>query len=237
MGMPITIEIVKSSDKTVLKNIFDFFKQIDRQFSPYRTDSEVSQINQKKLKTNQSSFQMKKILKLAAKTQKQTNGYFDVYKNGHLDPSGIVKGWAIFEAAKLLKKSGQKNFYIEAGGDIQVCGKNNQGEKWKVGIKNPFNPTEIVKVLRVDTQGIATSGIYERGNHIYNPKDEVMTDDIVSLTVVSHNIYEADRFATAAFAMGEEGISFINSQKGFEGYAIKKNGRAIFTQNFEKYLN
>lgn len=235
--MPITIEIVKCSDKSILKSIFDFFKQIDQQFSPYRSSSEVSQINQKKLKTSQASFQMKKILKLATKTRKQTNGYFDVYKNGHLDPSGLVKGWAIFEAAKLLKKSGQKNFYIEAGGDIQVCGKNSQGEKWRVGIKNPFNPTEIVKVLRVDTEGVATSGIYERGHHIYNPIDEVMTDDIVSLTVVSHNIYEADRFATAAFAMGEQGISFINSQKGLAGYAIKKNGRAIFTQNFEKYLN
>jgi thiamine biosynthesis lipoprotein len=237
MGMPITIEIVNCHDKKLFLKIFDFFRQIDKKFSPYKPNSEVTLINKKRLTVNQASLEMRKILKLASQTHQQTHGYFDIYKNGQLDPSGIVKGWAILEAAKLLKKSGQRNFYIEAGGDIQLSGKNRRGEKWKVGIKNPFSQTEIVKVLNLNTEGVATSGIYERGEHIYNPKDQVITGDIVSLTVVSHNIYEADRFATAAFAMGEAGISFINSQKGLEAYAIRKNGRAIFTQNFDKYLN
>lgn len=235
MGMPITIEIVGTKDRTLFKGVFDFFRQIDKKFSPYKKSSEVSLINQGKLEKTDYSSEMKKILLLSKITKLQTKGYFDVFRNGHFDPSGIVKGWAILEAAKILKKNDQKNFYIEAGGDIQSSGKNSKGEYWKVGIKNPFNLTEIVKVLKINSEGVATSGTYERGNHIYNPKDAIISDDVISLTVIGHNIYEADRFATAAFAMGKNGISFINSLPGLEGFAIKKNGVAVKTTGFDKY--
>ncbi|OYV63155.1 MAG: hypothetical protein B7X01_00555 [Acidiphilium sp. 21-62-4] len=115
-----------------------------------------------------------------------------------MDPSGLVKGWSIYNAALLLEKEGFKNFYVDAGGDVQVRGKNAAGEAWKVGIRNPFDQTTIVKTLAVTTEGVATSGTYVRGQHIYNPhkKTEQITD-IVSLTVIGPNVYEADRFATA----------------------------------------
>lgn len=235
MGMPVTIEIINCRDRKLFKQVFDFFRGIDQQFSPYKKNSEVSQINRGVLKKKDFSVKMKKIISLAKKTERQTEGYFNVFQNHIFDPSGIVKGWAILEAAKILKKNGQKNFFIEAGGDIQVSGRNESGHRWKIGIKNPFQPSEIVKVLNISSQGVATSGSYERGQHIYNPKGGEVTDDVVSLTVIGHNIYEADRFATAAFAMGEKGLQFIDSITGLEGYAIKKNGIATFTRNFDQF--
>src|SRR6185437_1455897 len=112
-------------------------------------------------------------------------------------------------------KEGVRNYYIEAGGDIQVSGKNEISEKWSVGIRNPFKQEEIVKVVFLKDEGIATSGTYIRGQHIYNPhKDDEEISDIMSITVIGPNIYEADRFATAAFAMGKRGISFIENLKG-----------------------
>jgi thiamine biosynthesis lipoprotein len=84
---------------------------------------------------------------------------------------------------------------------------------------------------------VATSGTYVRGNHIYNAKayDQRM-DEIVSLTVIGPNIYEADRFATAAFAMGKSGISFIEKLPRFESYQIDNKGIATFTSGFEKFV-
>ncbi len=233
MGMPITIEIIGDVNIEDFKEVFYYFRDIDQKFSTYKKNSEISKINNGK-KTYKLSPDMKKVFKLSEKTKRETNGFFDIEKNGKIDPSGIVKGWAIQNAGRLLKKKGYKNFYIEAGGDIQVSGKNSRGKPWKIGIKNPFNTSEIVKVLNIKNQGVATSGTYERGNHIYAPYDEV-ADDIVSFTVIGPNIYEADRFATAAFAMGKKGISFIENLKGFEGYMIDKNGIATLTSGFEKY--
>ena len=69
---------------------------------------------------------------------------------------------------------------------------------------------EIVKKLSIENKGIATSGTYARGEHIYNPKNpSEAIESIVSLTVIGPNIYEADRFATACFAMGKDGIYFL----------------------------
>jgi FAD:protein FMN transferase len=60
---------------------------------------------------------------------------------------------------------------------------------------------------------------------------------IVSLTVVGPNVYEADRFATAAFAMDSAGIHFIEELDGFEGYMIDHAGMAMYTSGFERYVS
>jgi thiamine biosynthesis lipoprotein len=235
MGMPITIEIAEQANKKIFLEIFNYFRQVDKQFSPYKKNSEVSLINQVKLTPKNYSKEMKQILYLAKKTKRETNGYFDIYNKEVFDPSGIVKGWAIKNAANILLKLGIKNFSIEAGGDIQVNGKNSAGQPWKVGIRNPFNSREIVKVVQVSTNGVATSGNYERGNHIYNPKGD-LSDDVVSVTVIGKNIFEADRFATAAFAMGSKGIEFIDTINGLEGYAINSQGIARLTSGFNTFV-
>ena len=153
-----------------------------------------------------------------------------------VDPSGIVKGWAILQAAHMLKEAGFSNFYIDAGGDIQVAG-NKDGEPWRIGIRDPFERKEIVKVLSVTDKGIATSGTAIRGQHIYDPHHpDTPLQDIVSLTIIGPNVYEADRFATAAFAMGKRGIYFIEQLAGFEGYMIDASARATFTSGFERYV-
>ena len=155
---------------------------------------------------------------------------------GGYDPSGIVKGWAIENAAAIATNAGFKNFYIDAGGDIQTSGVNAEGKPWSVGIKNPFGQNEIVKVLKTGG-AVATSGTYIRGLHIYNPKTGIPADEIVSLTVAGDRICDTDLIATAAFAMGKDGIRFVEQTPGFEGYAIDKDGIATMTSGFHKYTS
>lgn len=231
MGMPVTVEIEGGNDN-VFKKAFDYFRYVDAKFSTYKKTSEITKINEGKLAKKDYSADMKEIFKKAAETKDLTHGYFNIEKDGYIDPSGIVKGWAIYNAAKIIEKEGFKKYFVDAGGDIQVNGK-----LWKVGIRNPFNLKEIIKVVNVASQGVATSGTYERGQHVYDPigkKNEI--HDIVAITVIGENIYEADRMATAAFAMGGAGIKFIDGLPGFEGYMIDKAGTATMTRGFNKYL-
>jgi len=236
MGMPITVEIIDSPTQNYLTKVFDYFKRVDSRYSTYKKDSEISQINRGLPKSKWSS-EMKSVMRLCQQTKSETKGYFDIERGGKLDPSGLVKGWAIHNAAKLLLKLGKQNFYIEAGGDIQVNGANSTGVPWSVGIRNPFNTSEVIKVLQLSTEGVATSGTYIRGQHIYDPfnQDRPITS-VKSLTVIGRNIYEADRFATAAFAMGQAGINFIESLPNFEGYMVDEDKQATFTSGFERYV-
>ncbi len=238
MGMPVTLEVVEARvTEAVFSEVFGYFEYVDEKFSTYKESSEITLINRQAITLEQASADMQIIFALAEQTRLETNGYFDIARDGVYDPSGIVKGWAIYQAAEILRRKGFANFYVDAGGDVQVAGKNNQGENWRVGIQNPFNPREIVKVLSVRDCGVATSGTYVRGQHIYNPRNPAQPiADIVSLTVIGPNIYEADRFATAAFAMGREGIQFIERLEGFEGYMIDQHGQATFSSRFARYV-
>jgi thiamine biosynthesis lipoprotein len=243
MGMTIKIEIAdKNVNKKIFFQIFSYFETVDKKFSTYKKGSEISKINRGEITEQYYSEEMKEVFRLAEETKKETNGYFDIKTpEKMIDPSGIVKGWAINKAGRILKKEGYKNFYIDVGGDIEVVGKNINNEPWKIGIRNPLKIEEIVKVLSIKNKGVATSGTYERGEHIYNPKEEKQSDaqkncKILSLTVIGPNIYEADRFATAAFAMGKNGISFIENLPGFEGYMINENGTATLTTGLGEYV-
>jgi thiamine biosynthesis lipoprotein len=180
---------------------------------------------------------MKTVLDLCEQTRKETNGFFNITNNGKRDPSGLVKGWAINNAANMLQKKNVNNFYIEAGGDIQVSGHDGNKRAWLVGIRNPFNIDETIKTIAITTQGVATSGTYIRGQHIYDPfQPKKKLNQVKSLTIIGSNIYEADRFATAAFAMGIDGIDFIKTIPGLEGYMVTKDRVATYTNGFEEYV-
>ncbi len=237
MGMPVTVEIVDAATDEALNAVYEYLEYVDAKFSTYKPESEISRLNRREITLEQASEDMRSIFALAELTRQETDGYFDIERDGYYDPSGIVKGWAIYNAAEILRERGFTNYYVDAGGDIQAVGKNSRGEKWRVGIRNPFNVTEIVKVLSIADAGVATSGTYIRGQHIYNPKrpNQPITD-IVSLTVVGPNVYDADRLVTAAFAMGREGIWFIQDLDGFEGYLIDATGQATFTSGFERFV-
>ena len=209
MGMPITLEV---EDTIVTQNdldkVFTYFEYVDETFSTYKATSEISKINTGELSIAQANEEVQAILALSEQTKADTDGYFDIYHDGACDPSGIV----------------------------QVIG-NKNGNPWRVGIRNPFNRNEHVKVLSLTNRGIATSGTAIRGQHIYDPyhSDKPLID-VVSITVIGPDIYDADRFATAAFAMGRQGIQFIETLAGFEGYMIDASARATFTSGFERYV-
>ena len=238
MGMPITVEIVDYGQDRTVDAVFAYFAAVENRFSLFRRDSEVSALNRGEIKISDASPDMQEVLAIAARTKRQTRGYFEIRRaDGSLDPSGIVKGWAIRNAATLIRASGAGNFFVDAGGDIQTGGKNAESKEWTIGIRNPFNAGEIIKALVPNGRGVATSGSYVRGQHIYDPhRPGHPIDEIVSLTVIGADVLEADRFATAAFAMGADGIEFIEEMPGLEGYVVDASGIATQTSGFGAYV-
>ena len=238
MGMPITVEIVDAAvTPAAFDDVYAYFTYVDNTFSPFKEDSEVSRINRGDLRLADACNDMQIIMQLAEETKADTNGFFDVWHNGTFNPSGIVKGWAIDEAANLLYGQGFRNFYVDAGGDMQIYGHNELGLPWHVGIRNPFNRKQVVKSVSLSDRGIATSGLYIRGRHIYNPfNDDDPLEEIASITVIGEDVIEADRLATAAFVMGRECIYFIESMPNVEGYMIDSHGQATQTSGFAALL-
>ncbi len=238
MTMPVFIVLV--DERAIQENvdeILSYFDLINNIFNSFDEFSYISKINRGEIKEKDWHPLVKEIITLAEKTKKETDGYFEYLRDGKYELLGIVKGFAIHQACNLLKEKGLKNFLVEIAGDIEVAGLNEKGEKWKIGIRNPFNKDEIIKVLSVTNAGIATSGNYERGEHIYNPHTGKMATDISSLTVIAKNALEADRFSTPFFAEGKSSIYKLEQMEDFEGYMVYNNKEAVSTTGLSKFIN
>jgi thiamine biosynthesis lipoprotein len=236
MGMPITVRVAEELDSSVFDNIFDYFRRIDEVYSPYKATSEVSQINDGLLQEIDYSPDMKAILALATDTTRLSDGFFNVWYRGTFDPSGIVKGWAIQNASSELAKK-TNHFFIDAGGDIQTAGFSENGQPWSIGIRNPFVHDQNISIVHLKDMAVATSGTSIRGEHIYNPITNEFQTELISLSVIGERICDADRLATAAFAMGMSGMDFIARQEGYEAYGVTTARTVLMTNgwsNFEK---
>ncbi|MBI4220919.1 MAG: FAD:protein FMN transferase [Chloroflexi bacterium] len=237
MGMPVAVNILDDGARQRdLEAVFEYMRHIDGVFSTYRPDSETERLNRGDLRVEQSSGEMREVLAICEQTRQASGGYFDARYQGRLDPSGVVKGYAIRKAADLLRLRGFTRFAVDAGGDIQTCGSNPDGQKWRVGVRDPFDPERLINIVHLCGEGIATSGTYARGSHIFDPIEGRAATAVASVTVIAEDVCDADRFATAAFAMGERGIRFLEQLPGVEGYLIGLDGIASCTTGFPRFM-
>ncbi|MBX4197501.1 FAD:protein FMN transferase [Candidatus Saccharibacteria bacterium] len=220
MGLPISIDIPDAKTAADFEPAFKRFEQIDHRFSTYKPDSEVSRYIKGEITENDLSGELKYVIERCHEAEQKTDGYFSAWAGGKFDPSGYVKGWAIAEAAKELERQGIKTYCIGAGGDILA--RSNTDKVWNIGIQSPADKAEILNKLSISNGAIATSGNYERGAHIINPKTNKPPDGLVSVTVVGPDIIWADVLATAIFARGSQAADFMAKQPGYELFVVKK---------------
>lgn len=238
MGMPITITVVSDDDKgarTAIETAFTELVRIDNAYSPYKPTSLVAHINDGSLALIDAPLELRDIVTACSALTRRTNGYFTTEIRGRFDPSGYVKGWAIQRALKLLTQHGFTNCAVTAGGDVQTSGLNSDGKPWSVGIRDPRDAQKIVKTIYLSGNAMATSGTYERGNHIVNPKTGKPPAGIVSLSVIGPDIIEADALATAAFAMGSPGLNWIAEHTDLAAFMITDSFEAVMTPNFSQF--
>ena len=223
MGMPIVVEV---RDGDVPEDVFDWFRRADETFSTYNDDSEISRMRRGELARAYASEDVRHVLDRCDELRQETSGFFDVDAVG-LDPSGFVKGWSVDEAAAVLDRAGSREYAINAGGDIRTRG------HWRIGIQHPLEPQAVAKVVEGDDLAIATSGAYERGEHVRDPHSGDAPAGILSVTVSGPDLGTADAYATAAFAMGaHRAPNWTARLRGYEAMTILTDGRVLLTPRF-----
>lgn len=135
-----------------------------------------------------------------------------------LDLGAVAKGLAIDAAARELESF--RDFAIDAGGDLYLGGSNPQGAPWSVGIRHPRRDGELIDALRVSNQAVCTSGDYERGPHILDPRHGTPSCSVASATVVAPSAMLADALATAAFVLGPEKGIALWTRLGVDGLLV-----------------
>jgi FAD:protein FMN transferase len=236
MGMPIGID-VRDPDvpEEALDRCFAWLRDVDATFSTYRADSEISRIDRGELALGDARAEVREVLARCEELRVQTGGYFDARFAGALDPSGLVKGWSVDRAAALLLAAGARNFSVNAGGDVRVRGAARPGEPWRVGIQHPRVRDRVAAVLAAHDLAIATSGAYERGDHVIDPHSGRPPVGVLAVTIVGPELATADAYATAAFAMGADGPRWTAGLHGYEAMTILADDTVLTTPGLARF--
>jgi FAD:protein FMN transferase len=226
MGTVATVELcdpVPGGAQRLADEVFAWLHEVDRRFSTYRADSEVNRLDRGEIRLADCSADLRHVLDRCADLWQTTDGYFDAYATGRLDPSGYVKGWSVQVASERLSAAGAVNHLVDAGGDIQARGRPAPGEEWQIGVRHPWELTSVCWVLSGTDIAVATSGTYERGLHIINPRTGKLAAGIRSVTVVGRDLALADAYATTAVAMGVSGLTWLAQLDGHEAGVVMED--------------
>jgi thiamine biosynthesis lipoprotein len=250
MGMPIGIDVRDPDvDPAALDRAFEWLRWVDATFSTYQPASEISRLNRGLLTAADVHRDVWEVLERCECLRIETDGYFDI-RTDHLpvpvtmasgeittsgiDPSGVVKGWSIDRVAAILDEAGARNYCINAGGDVRVRGGALPDSVWRVGIKHPYVTDKLAAVVAVTDRTVATSGAYERGEHIVDPHTGLPPSGVLSATVVGPDLATADAYATAIFAMGEAGPAWTTRLFEYEAMVILADDTVLSTRWFPR---
>ncbi|MFF4396312.1 FAD:protein FMN transferase [Streptomyces sp. NPDC001480] len=227
MGFPVSLRIDDERvPEGVADAVFDWLREVDTRFSPFKADSEVSRLDRGELAPGELSDDLSEVLGLCEEYRTATGGAFDARLPGRgLDPCAVVKGWSVQRAAELLAAAGVRRFCLNAGGDVVAA-----GGPWRVGIRHPEHADRLCAVLGITDAAVATSGRYERGDHILDGRTGRPAAGLLSLTVVAPTLTVADATATAAFALGEEGVAWAAARPGCEVFAVDAGRQVVRTE-------
>lgn len=214
-----------------------FTHHVDEVFSTFKPHSLVSQLRGGRLTEaeveamaaagNRGAAELVEVMRLCRKALVTSRGAFDPWRvAGGFDPSGLVKGWAAGVALDILHDHGVTRAFVNCGGDIASM---SDGEPWSAGITDPDDVTRIVKVLPISTFAIATSGTYERGDHVIDPRLAERSSGARSATVVGPDPALADAYATALCVDGPGSIEWFSALgEGWSLYLVPVEGRTAY---------
>ena len=236
MGTAVTFDIRGGSCPAVAKALAEavaWLHHVDRVFSPYRPDSQITRIAEGRLTAGERDPDVAGVLRRCEELERLTGGAFTCRAGGRLDPSGLVKGWAVERASTILHDAGARDHCVNGGGDIQARGEARPGHPWQIGITDPHHRDRLIAAVTGHDLAVATSGITERGAHIIDPRDGRPATGLASITLIGRHLTDVDALATAAFAMGDTARAWTGAHPGIEALAVASDGSAWWTTGFE----
>ncbi|CAB4889024.1 unannotated protein [freshwater metagenome] len=239
--------IDRAAIDAAIEDVKSFVTDVDNAFSTYKENSFISRLRRNEIEIGQCPKDVQEVWDACQNAKYLSNGAFDPWAvKGGFDPSGYVKGWAADHIAHILTQEGCGHIQVNAAGDLTLRGGNildsGEIEPWKIGVVNPENRAEILRIFEILEGAIATSGTYERGAHITDPFTGVIAIGAKSATVLGPDGGLTDALATALMVTGDEGADLFGQPElaQYSAWCIDRHdggawgvGPEFFTPNAE----
>lgn len=196
----------------------------DAVFSTWDAGSQVSRLRRGEASLAELDPEVSEVLAECRAAKEASGGWFDPWAvPGGVDPTGLVKGWAAGRALDVLRGAGIGAALVNGGGDVAASGGPSPGEQWRVGIRHPWRPGALAAIVAA-TAAVATSGCYERGQHLIDPVTRRPGSRAASATVTGPRLALADALATAVAVGGDDALTAVAALPGYEAYLIRPDG-------------
>jgi thiamine biosynthesis lipoprotein len=217
MGMPVSLALRgRHTDDTpafaAWAAVLADLRAADRMFSTYRADSVISRLDRGEITLADCPTEVTDVLALGDVAERDSGGAFAVRRDGVLDPSGVVKGWAAERAAAHLAGLPGTDFCLSVGGDITCRTLDPAAPPWRIGIEDPHDTGRLVAVFPVHTGAVTTAGTARRGSHITDARTGCPPTGVASVTVTGPSLTAVDIDATAAFALGPDAVRWLQTR-------------------------
>lgn len=205
-------------------------------FTTFVDSSPMSRYRRGELALDDCPEELPVVLEWCRRAEVATGGWFDPWAlPGGIDPTGLVKGWAIEQALGVMVARGVDTALVNGGGDVATVGSPADSGRWRVGIQHPWRRGRLAAVADLPAgSAIATSGRYERGDHLVNPFANDASEEpvaVASATVVARSLTVADALATA-LAVGGTAAVAASAWPACEWYLIGEDGSEVASDRF-----
>jgi thiamine biosynthesis lipoprotein len=240
MGMPVSVHARGAGARAArtagaVRDLLADLHDAEAMVSTDRPDSEIRRLQRGDLTLADCSPQVREVEVLCRTALARTAGAFDAWaavpgRPGVFDPTGLVKSWAVAQAARRLEAVPDVAFAVGAGGDVLVRS-GGQDRDWTVGIEDPRDRSQVLARVPVRDGAVATSGSAARGEHIVDPRSGRPARGVLQATVVGPSLLWADVFATASVALGTDALGWVDRLHGTSGLLVLADGRIHRWQN------
>ncbi|MCC6532999.1 MAG: FAD:protein FMN transferase [Burkholderiales bacterium] len=146
-----------------------------------------------------------------------------------IDLGGIAKLYILREGMKVLASHGIARALVNGGGDVVA---RTPDRAWRVGIRDPRRPGELLGALAVTTGYVVSSGDYERFfveggkryHHILDPRTGTPAEGPHHVTLVAERMEDVNGIATAIMVLGvDAGKKLVAATPGLEGLIVDRD--------------
>ena len=204
---------------------------VDETFTTYNESSYVRRLARGEVAVADCPPQVGEVVEMCERYREETDGWFDPWMGpAGFDPSGLVKGWSVQLASDLLVSRGFDRHCVNGGGDVAARGRPGDAPAWGIGIIDPFDNQALLLAVRVVDEAVATSGVAERGHHVWR-RDGTPATQLASVTVIDADLTRADVLATTALALGRDALPWL-AERVRDAYVIGADRVELMTPGF-----
>jgi len=234
MGFPLSLAVRgrhadDAAGREAWAQVLALLREVDKVFSTYRPDSWICQLDRGEVDLVDCPREVAEVIGLGERARVESGGAFAVHRpraDGTLglDPSGVVKGWALERAAAALQALEDTDFCLSGGGDLLCRTTGADAVPWRIGIEDPRDTGRLLATVPLHTAAMATSGTAHRGQHIVDARTGQPPTTIAQVSVIGPSLTWADIDATAAYALGPDAATWLKTRTGRTGFVVWQDG-------------